>query len=105
MQRRAALYGTVGFCDNLGMARAALKRTLAVFPFVLGGCLLTSTVDDLKGSPHCETKHADCDGVRSNGCESNLDTDSQNCGICGTACPSAPSAAPACIDGKCTIAC
>ncbi len=34
----------------------------------------------------CATGFGDCDGLSSNGCESNLATDSRNCGACGTAC-------------------
>ena len=34
----------------------------------------------------CDPGYADCDGNPANGCETNLDTDTGNCGSCGTAC-------------------
>src|SRR5579864_3369512 len=36
----------------------------------------------------CPAGFADCDGNPANGCEVNLNTDSQNCGACGISCPS-----------------
>jgi hypothetical protein len=44
----------------------------------------------------CNAGYADCDGVYSNGCEANLDTDS-NCGGCGMVCKNATS----CSGGTC----
>jgi hypothetical protein len=36
----------------------------------------------------CDAGYGDCDGSISNGCEANLRTDENNCGSCGTRCPS-----------------
>lgn len=49
----------------------------------------------------CATGFGNCDGIASNGCEANLETDSSNCGICGSTCgPTAfPHAACVCDQG------
>jgi len=41
-----------------------------------GSCTVTS----------CEGSFEDCDGIASNGCEADTDTDPDNCGSCGTEC-------------------
>ncbi|MFO0648899.1 MAG: hypothetical protein U0326_21840 [Polyangiales bacterium] len=48
----------------------------------------------------CATGYANCDGIASNGCESNTRTDPMNCGACGTAC-SFPGATATCVAGAC----
>jgi hypothetical protein len=45
----------------------------------------------------CKTGYANCDGVVSNGCEVNLNTDVHNCSACGIACPAGKS----CVAGHC----
>jgi hypothetical protein len=45
----------------------------------------------------CEPGWADCDMMFSNGCETNIQTDSNNCGSCGVACP----AGAECMNGAC----
>jgi hypothetical protein len=50
-------------------------------------------------STQCVSPFADCDGVGSNGCETNLLSDATNCGACGRACASLG----ACVDGACPI--
>ncbi len=91
---------------------------------VRGGCLLlalatasctaTNDLDSLKGAPTtildggpapCTGQRADCDGNSANGCEVDLNAHPLNCGVCGRACPSAPSADPACDNGQCGIQC
>ncbi len=54
--------------------------------------------------PGCNVGYADCDGNALNGCEAKLDRDNNNCGACGTACPTSPAHAtkPAvCEDSVC----
>ena len=62
-----------GGCGNVceGVSKALVK------------CLSGSCVVD-----ECYTEFADCDGVFANGCEVNNNTDSSNCGACGTVCTS-----------------
>ena len=56
--------------------------------------------------PTCPEGYADCDGVRANGCESFLATDSLNCGVCGRRCPSEAGATSSCVASRCApIAC
>lgn len=75
-------------------------------PLGLGGCSLTASLDELQGGePSCDATRANCDGNVANGCETDLETSAAHCGACGTVCPDAPSGAPQCVDGSCTIAC
>lgn len=50
----------------------------------------------------CGAEAANCDGDISNGCETHVSDDVNNCGECGKACPSYKSGAPTCAEGKCT---
>jgi len=43
--------------------------------------------NDAGDAPACATGWEDCDANPSNGCETNLQTDSSNCSSCGNACP------------------
>ena len=49
---------------------------------------------------HCQSGFGDCNGVYSDGCERNLQTDASNCGSCGSACP----VNDACFNGNCVPA-
>jgi len=61
-------------------------------PNMYHGCV-GSTCD----SPKCTSGYADCDGDEENGCESLLNSDPKNCGVCGNAC--APG--KTCFRGEC----
>ncbi|MEZ4406095.1 MAG: hypothetical protein R3A52_06440 [Polyangiales bacterium] len=50
----------------------------------------------------CAAGFGDCDGVASNGCETNLATSAGNCGACGRACALA-NATAACTAGACAV--
>ncbi len=50
----------------------------------------------------CDAGYADCDGVATNGCEVNINSDVGHCGNCATVC-TAPSGTPVCTAAKCGI--
>src|SRR6185295_8978042 len=56
--------------------------------------LATETGTDAPAT--CPTGKADCDGNPDNGCETQIYTDSKNCGGCGSVC-SLPNAASICL--------
>ena len=45
----------------------------------------------------CNAGFANCDGIRANGCETNISTNTSNCGACGNVCASGH----ACVGGVC----
>jgi hypothetical protein len=51
----------------------------------------------------CNAGFADCDNNYNNGCETNVSSNTVNCGACGVVC-SAPNATSACTGGGCSIA-
>jgi hypothetical protein len=53
-------------------------------------------------TPVCAAGYADCDLNPNNGCETQVSSDSTNCGACGAACP-ANGGTPLCIAGQCGI--
>ena len=54
------------------------------------------------GVASCNAGFANCDGVASNGCETDVTTTLSSCGTCGTAC-APPNAVGACVAGSCTV--
>jgi hypothetical protein len=75
-----------GACGNVCGAGSTCKQ---------GTCTQTN--------PVCVGTFADCDSLAANGCETNIATDSNNCGACGNKC-ALPNATPACTSSTCTIA-
>jgi len=55
-------------------------------------------------SPVCASTHRNCDGDPNNGCETNINADTGNCGGCGQVCGGA-NAAPSCVNGACILNC
>ncbi len=53
----------------------------------------------------CNPGFANCDQVAVNGCETNTNTDANNCGSCGNVCPSGPHSTALCNSGACGIVC
>jgi hypothetical protein len=51
----------------------------------------------------CLAGYGNCDGNNANGCEVNIMTDRNNCGMCGRACNFA-NATGRCVNGQCTLA-
>lgn len=52
----------------------------------------------------CDTGFADCDGMASNGCETDTANDPSDCGTCGKACPG-PTGQATCTSGACGLTC
>ncbi len=61
---------------------------------VMGRCQVT-----------CNAGFGDCDGNAANGCETPTAANITHCGACGNVCPGVMGASPACVMGRCGIAC
>jgi hypothetical protein len=53
----------------------------------------------------CSSGYGDCDKDASNGCETDLNPDVNNCGACGNVCPARPNGTAACSSGTCGVTC
>ncbi len=84
--------GTVQHCGDCGVACGNDHGTTACNDSGAGA----------ECSPVCAAGFADCDLNPSNGCETNIQTDSTHCGSCDMACP-ANGGTPLCAAGKCGI--
>ncbi|MBI5518342.1 MAG: hypothetical protein HY909_31515 [Deltaproteobacteria bacterium] len=78
-------------CGACGMACATRPQTTA-------GCAGGT------GTYTCTPGFADCDGVATNGCETDTRASAAHCGGCGRACMP-PNATGVCVDGACTARC
>jgi len=78
--------------DNCGAcgARCANPVANAVEACIYGKCERT-----------CHEGWADCNGNRTDGCETHVAADPKNCGACGNACDGV--AGQACVDGRCMV--
>ncbi|MCC6214487.1 MAG: hypothetical protein IT376_06435 [Polyangiaceae bacterium] len=70
-----------------------------------GGAHATGTCAGGQCQLVCDSGWGDCDGVASNGCETNLGTSSAHCGACQRACSSAGAVSASCSGGVCTSLC
>ena len=70
-------------------AAASCVGTNTTFACTAGSCTIAS----------CSTGFASCDGAPANGCETNLQTSHDHCGMCGRSC----STEQECIAGTCAI--
>jgi hypothetical protein len=52
----------------------------------------------------CQSGFDDCNMMVADGCETALDTDKMNCGMCGMMCPDPDNGVGACVGGMCTLA-
>jgi hypothetical protein len=75
---------------NCGGCGSACSENHAMADCRDGTCALT-----------CDYGYADCDRLDTTGCEVSLDDDVDNCGHCGTHCPSEGDRAPNCRAGSC----
>lgn len=99
-----------GYSDCDGVADNGCETELANTVDHCGAC--GDDCSDVHGSPFCEdgecgivcnAGYANCDlDARSNGCETNLKSDPNNCGGCGTRCIAA-NATSTCSEGVCQV--
>lgn len=78
-----------GTCGTMCPARSNATATCAA-----GACGIA-----------CTTGFANCDSNATNGCETDVRANVNNCGTCGTVCPARPNAAAACTAGVCGLTC
>ncbi len=67
------------------------------------GWEMFNTLDECQLEIVCDAGLADCDGDPDNGCETNIESDVQNCGSCGSTCMTPPDAMTYCAEGTCQI--
>lgn len=77
---------------NCGSCSYGCSLSNAQSACVSGACSISS----------CAANFANCDGIASNGCETNTQTSASNCGSCSAAC-SLTNAVSACSSGSCSI--
>lgn len=53
----------------------------------------------------CNSGFANCNGSNADGCEINLLSNTNNCGACGSVCPTRTNATSVCVSGACSIVC
>jgi hypothetical protein len=78
-----------GACGTVCPARANARATCAS-----GTCGIT-----------CQTGFGNCNGNNADGCEVDTNTNTSNCGACGTVCPARANAATTCQAGTCGFTC
>jgi len=81
--------------NNCGACGVVCSSANAVSSCTAGACNIST----------CNTGFANCDQNAANGCEINTNTDTHNCGACGTVCPGTSNGTPACLAGTCGIHC
>jgi hypothetical protein len=86
----ASLVGDPSNCSKCGMKCSAQNATPSC---TMGVC----------GIGMCMAGFGDCNKNPADGCETNLNGDTGNCGMCGMICKFA-NASPACVAGSCVIA-
>ncbi len=91
----------VAACFNLDTSKAncgTCGNTCATPTNAIAGCASGTC-----GIGSCNSGFADCNHLSADGCETNINTDINNCGACGAACALAHATA-GCSSGTCTIA-
>lgn len=80
-------------------------------PNACGGCCTTCSFPNATATcvngvctiGACNAGFANCNGNPADGCETNIQTNTQNCGACNAVCPTLPNATVVCVNGTCTI--
>jgi len=66
-------------------------------------CVATNVEGEMRCELACPVRRGDCDGLASNGCETNTDTSQSHCGVCDSACDPANARMAHCEFGTCQI--
>jgi hypothetical protein len=102
---------TAGFASCDGNPANGCETYIQTSITHCGGCNVActnanGTVACINGAcvPSCSAGSADCDGNPNNGCETNTNTNKDNCGACGTKCTNA-NGTTNCVAGACVPVC
>lgn len=100
--------GGAADCNDSGVDGAEVD--LDTDPLHCGSCDVrcsaangTATCNQGQCEIACASNYADCDGVLTNGCETQLATDTQHCGACHAACADAVHGSSLCRAGHCEL--
>jgi hypothetical protein len=89
-----------GACGHTCPQRANASRVCTAGQCVYTCDLGYASCDNAAGVPVGTTTEGDA-----NGCETNLNTNANNCGACGTVCPNRANATRNCVGGQCVYTC
>ena len=91
-------------CNNIYTQVATDNNNCGSCGIVCNFANATSTCTSGVCSLNCNAGYGNCDNIKSNGCEVNLNTSLFNCGACGTACGTYPNTTSStCSGGVCGI--
>jgi hypothetical protein len=102
-----------GDCDNNADANGC-ETNLSTDPLNCGACGKKCNPQHVNnptcasgacGYDQCAAGYGDCDGDKTNGCETNLLTDKTHCGVCSTVCPTPSGGTAVCNGGTCGGSC
>ena len=79
-----------GYCGNVCSASNGGTAVCTA-----GSCSVTGAA--------CRTGYADCNGLSSDGCEVDINTDLNNCGGCGNVCSASNGGTVVCTTGSCSV--
>jgi hypothetical protein len=95
---KAGAGGTAGLAGTSGTGGAAGASGAAGAAGAAGGSAGAGGAGGM-----CSAGTADCDQSATNGCETNIATDTQNCGGCGVVCQSRANSTVGCANQACTL--
>ncbi|MBI5534379.1 MAG: hypothetical protein HY898_16770 [Deltaproteobacteria bacterium] len=99
-----------GYADCNGSSSDGCEKNVQTDTLNCGGCSVECNLTNANATcsagkcvlASCKSGFADCDAVATNGCEKDILTDAENCGVCGTVCQFT-NALAGCVNGACDI--